>query len=73
MVLLSGKCKGKDSKQFMKKIIEPYLGQRYTELKENILCIPRGLDPCYKQMAHISDTIPLPEGDLSYQFLHTNS
>ena len=68
MVLLSGKRKNKDNDHFIKQFIKPYLENKREEFKENILSKSNKLNPCYKQLVHLLDTMVQTSYDLSYQF-----
>jgi hypothetical protein len=73
MVLLSGKRKGKDSVQqkILNQFIQPYLDNKHTVVKENMLSMHiQGLSPFYKKIINVIDTLPIQEEkyNLSYQF-----
>jgi hypothetical protein len=74
MVLLSGKRKCKDNVQqkILNQFIQPYLDNKHTEVKENMLCMhTQGLSPFYKKIMNVIDTIPIQVDEncnLSYQF-----
>jgi len=70
MVLLSGKRKSNGNTQnLIHNLIDPYLENRHTELKENLLCMHKQ-DTLSNKLVQLLDRMPLQStsGDLGYQF-----